>query len=501
MTPNLTPQALAERYHFLCRSTQPDAEPSASAIQTHLDDLRRLLQIDLLALARRGSPDDFADIYFALTQELERFREFCAFPALAGKFIVAFGGAFSAGKSSFINALLGKRLLPVEIDPTTSLPTYLLRGETDAICALNLFGHRMALSDEEFSSLNHDEPNTYGSHIANLLGCAFVTRANFPWPKLAFADTPGYTRPDDASGSDRTDERLARTQLNAAQAIVWVVSAENGGINESDLQFLASLQNDIPRLVIVTRADKKTPQDMDDIVRGIQRTLTERNLPPLAVVPVSSRKKDEYPLDIVRTQLEAWNKTPRHISFARNFKRLFTRYARFIEDEQRRANLHLNRLNRILARQEADDDNMADIEALKNSAIADLQRMDNLRDALADVSQKFFKLLKVIGDTVGIALPVPEEIDLLDIQSFDLLKLLLTVRPTDNRKTLDYRPTLQRLTTPAHVSNLNSLLRRTAAQYCSPALLSLTTPAVITKLPHLMRRTASHYRSEISVLN
>jgi hypothetical protein len=403
MTPNLTPQALADRYQLLCRSTHPDAEPSASAIQTHLDDLRRLLQIDLLALARRGSPDDFADIYFALTQELERFREFCAFPALAGKFIVAFGGAFSAGKSSFINALLDKRLLPVQIDPTTSLPTYLLRGDTDAICALNLFGHRMALSDEEFSSLNHDEPNTYGSHIANLLGCAFVTRANFPWPRLAFADTPGYTRPDDASGSARTDERLARTQLNAAQAIVWVVSAENGGINESDLQFLASLQSDIPRLVIVTRADKKTPQDMDDIVRGIRRTLTERNLPPLAVVPVSSRKKDEYPLDILLTQLDVWNKTQRQISFGRNFKGLFTRYARFIEGKRNEALLNVNRLNRIIAIADSDEVS-ANAKGILSDAKTILHKLEELDSSLRTLEQNFMGHLNANAVAVGFPL-------------------------------------------------------------------------------------------------
>lgn len=159
MTPvNLDPATLQQRYSLLCRALQ--ATPAADDPQPALDVVSRLddlIHRELLERARLGSPDDFADIYLGFTRELARFREFCAYPRLAEKTIVAFGGPFSAGKSSLINALIGKKLLVVEVDPTTALPAYVLAGEADAVHALNLHRLRVPLSDEELASLTHDE--------------------------------------------------------------------------------------------------------------------------------------------------------------------------------------------------------------------------------------------------------------------------------------------------------------------------------------------------------
>jgi GTP-binding protein EngB required for normal cell division len=347
---DLTPDELAARYQLLCRSTQVEAakNPQIQQIEGHLQALNKLLQHDLRALARRGSPDDFADIYFALEQELERFHEFCSFPALAQKFVVAFGGGFSAGKSSLINTLLGKRLLVTEVDPTTSLPTYLLKGDHDAVHAHNLFGHRIDLSNEEFLSLTHDEIERYGSNVSRLLRSAFITRADFPWDNLALIDTPGYTKHEDQTQGARTDEHIARTQLNAAQAIVWVIDARQGCITEDDLQFLASVQADIPRLIVVSRADQKPVDEISAIVQGIKATLSERNLPFVDVIPVSARQKQEWPSEPILTQLASWSQQPRALRFAHNFKAQFTRYASYVNECQRSNALHLNRLNRIL---------------------------------------------------------------------------------------------------------------------------------------------------------
>ncbi|VTP65736.1 Dynamin family [Leclercia adecarboxylata] len=66
--------------------------------------------------------------------------------------------AFSAGKSSLINALVGDRkCLVTEVDPTTSLPTYLVQGEqeTPDVKAINLFNRLITLSHSQFRTLTH----------------------------------------------------------------------------------------------------------------------------------------------------------------------------------------------------------------------------------------------------------------------------------------------------------------------------------------------------------
>ena len=469
MNANLTPDELAARYQLLCRSTQVDAakDPQTQQIEVHLQALNKLLTHDLRALARRGSPDDFADIYFALEQELERFHEFCSFPALAQKFVVAFGGGFSAGKSSLINTLLGKRLLVTEVDPTTSLPTYLLKGEHDAVHAHNLFGHRIDLSTEEFLSLTHDEIERYGSNISRLLRSAFITRTDFPWENLALIDTPGYTKHEDQAQGARTDEHIARTQLNAAQAIVWVIDARKGCITEDDLQFLATVQADIPRLIVVSRADQKPAEEISAIVQGIKATLSERNLPFVDVIPVSARQKQEWPVEPIVMQLAAWSRQPRALRFAHNFKAQFTRYARFIEEEQRQAQRHLNRLNRILVMAESQDV-QADAEELKQQAEDSLLAAKERAAELLGLRHRFFGDLKAIGDAVDIELPEPSEIDLLEIQGTDLLKLLTKQREQEGRSAPEESEALYELMKEGETAKLSSLIGNGLEAQLSP---------------------------------
>ena len=454
----LNPEDLAARYELLCRSTQAGVAGNAceSLLVPHQSTLDTLIRNELRALGRQGSPDDFADICFELEQELERFNEFCAFPMLAEKFVVAFGGGFSAGKSSLINAVLGKRLLVTEVDPTTSLPTYLVRGEVDATYALNLFGHRIALDDTEFLSLTHDEVARYGSNVSRLLRSAILTRSEFPWSNLALIDTPGYTKHDEQGHSERTDEHIARTQLNSAQAIVWVIDARQGCITEDDINFLGSLRPEIPRLIAVSRADQKPAEDIAQIVAGIRATLATRNLPCVDVVAVSARKKEWAP-DSVREQLSLWNSAGRELRFAHNFKRQFSRYSQHLENERRQAQLRINRLNRILALSD-EETVQQDAQELKSGAENVLQSTERLQSDLASLRHRFFSELKAIGDHVGIPLPEPSELDLLDAPGFDLLQALRKDREAEGKGAPDEPASLRELAQPGDMSRLTEFL-------------------------------------------
>lgn len=455
----LSPTELAARYALLCKSTRADlnADPQGLRLTPHLLALRALLAHDLRALGRQGSPDDFADICFELEQEFERFQEFCAFPALAQKFVVAFGGGFSAGKSSLINALLGKRLLVTEVDPTTSLPTYLLKGDEDAIHAQNLFGHHIRLGDEEFLSLTHDEIELYGSNISRLLRSAIISRQDFPWQNLALIDTPGYTKHEERQVSERTDEHIARTQLNSAQAIVWVIDARQGCITEDDIKFLASLRPEIPRLIALSRADQKPAEDIADILKGISFTLESRNLPFLDVVAVSARKK-EWSLTPILEQLARWNGSRRELRFAHNFKYQFNRYTHYLDDERRQAQQHLNRLNRILG---LTDENaiQEDAQELKGRTSGLLQTAERLQGELGTLQHRFFAELKLIGDHVGISMPEPSTLELLDgVQGFDLLEALRKRREADGKPAPDEPASLRELGQPGETPKIAAFL-------------------------------------------
>lgn len=425
--PELDADTLRERHSLLCRALQAtpdldDPQPASDIVKT-LDDL---IHRSLLELARLGSPDDFADIYQGFTRELARFREFCAFPHLANKNIIAFGGPFSAGKSSLINTLLGHKLLVVEVDPTTALPTYLLKAEEDAIHALNLHQLRVRLSDAEFATLTHDELPRYGSQASRAFSAAFITRQQFPWSRLALIDTPGYT--GRTQGSDRTDADLAAAQLGSAHAIVWVVSVKQGELTEADLAFLATLDPAIPRIVVVTRADEVTDTDRDAVLTRIRHTLATRNLPVLGVYPASNRPRLAALLDPLRTQLNGWSAMPRPLRFAHRFKALFTRYQRGLEREAKATRWQLQRVNRIATL--TDGEAADDADALQARLTEHLNALADVQVRLRELCLRFFAELKRAGDTVGMgmALTEPSEIDLLEPGRSNLLKQLVALR-------------------------------------------------------------------------
>lgn len=413
----LTCKEIRARYELLCRSTQ--AQPTENIldpeIETQLQELQSLLDNDLRALARQGSPDDFTDLYLALQQELKRFKECCIFPAPAKKVLVAFGGGFSAGKSSLINALLGERLLVTEIDPTTSLPTYLLQGEANAIQAINFFGHLINVSLEEFQSLTHDEVEKYDSNVSRLLRTAFITRTNFPWSRLAIVDTPGYTKHENPGHSDHTDEELSRNHLNAAQAIVWVIDARKGCITEDDLNFLATLQEDIPRFFVVSRADQKSPEDIERILAGIRQTLEERKLPFVNVVATSIRKQQLWPLAPVFKYLNDLNKELVKSHFSKNFNKPFNDYILSINKKQRYTQSKIDDVNRICLLSN-DSETQKAIETQLKHLKEKAQKTEGHKTNILNMKSTFIKKSNAIGEKIDIPINNIEFFDWHDIQ-------------------------------------------------------------------------------------
>ncbi|GAA7676183.1 hypothetical protein HpMMM65_13150 [Helicobacter pylori] len=81
--------------------------------------------------------DSFKEKEIALLtlQEIKKELQLVAgYPSLFHKNMVAVGGGFSAGKSTFLNNLLGLKLkLPEDTLPTTAIPTYCFKGKKEVL--------------------------------------------------------------------------------------------------------------------------------------------------------------------------------------------------------------------------------------------------------------------------------------------------------------------------------------------------------------------------------
>jgi GTP-binding protein EngB required for normal cell division len=455
---NITEQDMLERYPLLIRAVDDTLAGAREELVEELDPLNRLITEELPELARQNSPNGYHDIQRSLEQELERFHEFCEFPNLSNKAVVGIGGAFSAGKSTLVNTLLGTRWLPVEVTTTTALPSYLLHGGRQRIIALNLFGRRLELSQEEFLSLTHNELKRYGCRVARLLRSAFLQLPTFPWPNLALLDTPGYSRAETSAREQRTDANIALASLNAVQYLIWVVSAKDGTITESDLRFLQQIHPDTPRLVLVSRADQLPPDDLDLVVGKIRQTLEERGLSARAVLPVSSRRKHQHLLQPVHEILHDWGQSPRTPLFARNFRQQLDRFRRHLDQARGDAQKRLNRINRILI--QADSVELkTDAEDLHRIARTDLERTKHHQQELRDLRNALFSGLSQIGRRVGIPMPTPEEIELDDLGRPDLVPLLQQARTSRNIPAPEPHQAFKPLTAPGPVRNRPQLTR------------------------------------------
>lgn len=392
---------LNARYELLNRAMNQD-NTLDSEVQQSLHQLDYLVYHELVNLGQKTPTPNFAKLLFPLQEKFKQFKEFCEFPAITQKNIVAIGGKFSAGKSTFINNLLGKKRLAVEIDPTTSIPTYILKGEQNQIVGLNLFNRQVLLSQDEFATLTHEEKEKYGSQVGRLLKSVFITDSDFRWENLALLDTPGYTKPEDKQQSERTDADVAHAQLNSAQFIIWLVSAEDGGIKDDDLAFLASLNRNIPKLVLITKSDRKTPDEVKDIVYLTKQLLSNASIAVENVLSVS-RKLADYPLDDVLAILDKVNDDNQEaVDFGESFYHLFSINKKLVFNEKNKYENFVTQVNQEILLGHVDDREAQDTLKYYKETVEDL---DEIIEKLDKYTEEFCSCYDTIIHKLNVELP------------------------------------------------------------------------------------------------
>ncbi|WP_180022249.1 dynamin family protein [Acinetobacter sp. YH16044] len=264
--------------------------------------------------------------------EMENFYKFCMLPELADKVIVGVGGAFSAGKSSFLNGILGRKVLSVAIDPTTSIPTYLIHGEQQKIEAVLKNSQQLDLSLEQFKNLTHHAEQELHELAANI-DLILLTQPEQRWPNLAFLDTPGYSNHEDIE-QGLCDAHIAKVQLNDAQCLIWLVSADQGVISQSDINFLKTIRSDIPKLIVMSRADKKSPEDLTEIKKLTQYTLAQHQIEAIDVLVLSARQPEKFDRKLLDGYLTQWSLNSQESRIIENFNQYFDAMKKHLENKE-----------------------------------------------------------------------------------------------------------------------------------------------------------------------
>jgi small GTP-binding protein len=199
-----------------------------------LEELRAVLHELDAAFQRFGADVDPAD-QRTLRDTLEHLTEL---------FLIVVAGEFNAGKSSFLNALLGEQVLPEGVTPTT-----------DAITLLQ-----------------------YGDEVSSELRSSGLRVTSYPADvlrQLTIVDTPG------TNAVIRHHEQLTRDFIPRADLVLFTTSADRP-FTESERSFLELIKTWGKKIVIVlNKIDILSPQERTQVLGFVAENA--RNL--LGVTP------------------------------------------------------------------------------------------------------------------------------------------------------------------------------------------------------------------------
>lgn len=192
-------------------------------------------------------------------------------------------GSFSAGKSTLINAVIGSPLLSTNIDPETAVPAEVWHSPTERLSGCLPNGERIAMTRDAIRD-NDVDALLNGGWLEIALPIALLQTM----PHLKLVDMPGWDSGIQAH-STAIDGYASRSLAYGV-----VVSADEGNLRESIRTALRELAvREMPIFVVVTKADKKRPEEVQaiqtQVAQEVEKTI---GCPPFLVCRASGRKKE-----------------------------------------------------------------------------------------------------------------------------------------------------------------------------------------------------------------
>ncbi len=229
----------------------PSEDPSVTAVQSGFQEI--LVPI-------RDSVSRFHLV------SLERPLEVCENLAVKSPLIdVAILGQFKAGKSSFLNALLGCRLLPVGVIPVTTVITRIVHGPEERAVVSHFDGSRTEIHLERLDEYTSEAKNPNNDKDVAVVDIELPSLTRYAGLRLV--DTPGL------GSVFKYHMETSENWLPEVGAALLAISADRP-LSEHDLALIRELLRYTPRIILLlTKADLLSKGQQDEVVRFFQDTL------------------------------------------------------------------------------------------------------------------------------------------------------------------------------------------------------------------------------------
>ncbi|WQU41555.1 dynamin-like GTPase family protein [Helicobacter pylori] len=276
-------EGLKERYDLIARIL------NAKTNNEGLEEYQSVLDNEFLEFASGVDSLKEKEIALLMLQEIKKELQLVAsYPSLFQKTIVAVGGGFSAGKSTFLNNLLGLKLkLPEHIDPTTAIPTYCLKGKKEVLMGFSQNGGMVELPHLKF---DHQFLESLGFNLKEIMPFMLLSAPSVSFEFLCFIDTPGYNPGN--QGYTGGDKEASKESLKHAKHILWLVSCERGELHKDDLEFLQELYEEEGKqvFIVLSRADRRTKSQLEEVAIKIRETLENNGIEFLGIGAYSATR-------------------------------------------------------------------------------------------------------------------------------------------------------------------------------------------------------------------
>lgn len=321
-------------------------------------------------------------------------------------------GEFSRGKSTFINAIVGKQILPSSVNPTTATIN-ILEGNKLNNMTIYYRGkdkETVGLPSEKLKNFLENYVTVKNDNAAEIEKVELNISGNLEAWNCILVDTPGVNDLDEAR------EEVTFKYLNEADACIVLLDSQQP-LSESERRFIKDkvLTNDINRLLfVINRIDdidenpggKNFERIRNHVVELLHETLPELKGPK--VFGVSSREtlkarhknlESEWEKDFCKFESEAIKfvsnnavagKIPQHISRLKNICRDIQVYLRAELSKLRCSDEELEELFKKLG----DEARILKLNIKDMELIIEKQRIE-LEKEISNISKKEFEALKV----------------------------------------------------------------------------------------------------------
>ncbi len=224
------------------------------------------------------------------------------------KFTVAVVGEFSRGKSTMINRILGKQVLPVSNLPTTALLTRISYGKEAKIVVLDNEGKQQQTLPLTEDSWNNLVADNFGKNDPEGKVAVFIPDKWLGKSGIALLDTPG------AGDLEKRQAKVIGQTLIGSDAAIICISA-TAPLSLTEISFIKQklISTRVPFLAIaVTKLDELSVKDRDSQLDYIYKKLESlhMNIPIVVADDDIKMPTDKYKaiigIDALRHLIDSW---------------------------------------------------------------------------------------------------------------------------------------------------------------------------------------------------